>query len=468
MTSAPSPLAGSDRIGWPIWRLAGVIVFGAFTSGLDASLVNIGLDVIGTDLGADLARVQWVASGYLLALAVSLPLAGWLGRRVGVGRLWLAALAAFTVTSGLCALAPDAGSLIALRVLQGLAGGLLIPAGQTVLGQAVGSARLGRVMATLGIAVTVAPALGPVLGGLLLESTSWRWLFAINVPIGVLGLALGLRYVPRGESGRAPRLDRVGLLLVSAGLPLLVYGLTAWGEQRSPQPGALIPLGFGVAALAGFVGHARGRRSAGLDSLLDLGLYRNRVFAAASAASGCTGMLMFGSGLLFPLYFQLGQGEGLVDTGLRLLGVALPTALALPFVGWLVDRHGGGLVATIGTALLVAGTVPFAVLPLTADPVLVQALLALIGVAIALAAVPPGIAAYQSVRPEQLADATTAVNIVQRVGGAIGSALFAVVLAGGLAGDVESAFHAAFAVMAGAGVLALAATLWLTSALRRP
>ncbi|WP_163549006.1 MFS transporter [Candidatus Frankia nodulisporulans] len=219
--------AADDRIGWPVWRLAGVIVFGAFASGLDASLANIGLKSISSDLGSTLATTQWVTSGYLLALAVSLPLSGWLGRRYGPGRVWLASLVAFTVASGLCAAAPTVSGLIALRVLQGLAGGLLIPAGQTVLGRAVGSARLGRVMATLGIVVAVAPALGPVIGGLILHGGSWRWLFAINLPIGAAGLALGLRYLPRGERGRAPHLDWPGLLLISTGLPALVYALTA-------------------------------------------------------------------------------------------------------------------------------------------------------------------------------------------------------------------------------------------------
>lgn len=211
--------AAAGRLGWPVWRLALVIVFGAFASGLDTSIVTIGLPAIGRDLRAALPETQWVATAYLLALAVSLPLAGWLGRRVGVGRLWLGALAAFTAASVLCAAAPTLAALVALRAAQGLAGGLLIPAGQTVLGQAVGAHRLGRVMATLGVAVSVAPALGPVVGGLLLDPNTWhwlgdsgpahwlaggagawRWLFAVNLPVGAAGLVLRLRYVPRGRT----------------------------------------------------------------------------------------------------------------------------------------------------------------------------------------------------------------------------------------------------------------------------
>lgn len=145
----PSPTADQPIL-FATWRLAAVIVVGAFMSGLDASVVNVGLDSISRDLNTDLATVQWATNGYLVALGVSLPVCGWLGRRVGVGRLWLAALAAFTVASILCALAPSIEWLIALRVLQGMSAGLLIPAGQTILGQAVGPERLGRVMASSG------------------------------------------------------------------------------------------------------------------------------------------------------------------------------------------------------------------------------------------------------------------------------------------------------------------------------
>lgn len=459
--------AGTERIPWPVWRLALVIVFGAFLSMLDAAVVNVGLETIGRELGTGLDQVQWVATAYLLALAVSLPLCGWLGRKVGVGRLWLWALAAFTVTSGLCALAPDAGWLITLRVLQGLSAGLLVPAGQTILGQAVGPQRLGRVMAVLGIAVSFGPTIGPTLGGLLLHSLSWEWLFLINLPIGVAGLALGLRYVPRGERGAAPPLDWLGFGLVGLGLPLLVYAFTAWGEHaRLATPGVLVPLVLGVAGLVVF--GVRARRQP--HPLLDLTLFRNRVYAAASGATAFAGAAMFGGSLLYPLYFQLLHGQDVVSTGLSLLSLGLGTALVLPLAGRLTDRHGGGIVAFWGLLALVVTTVPFAFLDASAGPVLVQALLFLRGMALALAMVPPGVTAYATVRAEQLPDATTQVNILLRVGGAVGGALLAVILAQGLASGTESAFHTAFWWLTGASVVALcwAALLWRATRARTP
>jgi EmrB/QacA subfamily drug resistance transporter len=451
---AEAAAASLERIDWPTWRLAWVVVLGAFASGLDASLVNVGLHTIGTDLHAGLPVVQWTTTGYLLALAGALPLAGWMGNRAGVGRVWLAALAVFTLASGACALAPSIAVLIVLRVVQGLAGGLLLPAGQTVLGRAVGAHRLGRVMATLGIVVTAAPALGPVIGGLLLHAASWRWLFAINLPVGALGLLLGHRYIPRGHTGGKTSLDWPAMAGISAGLPLLIYGLTTLAGHPAPLR-IVVPLAAGIAALGGFI--ARTRHSD--HPLIDLTLLRERAFAAATLASGATGMLMFGSGLLFPLYFQLGRHDTPLSTGLHMLGLAGATALALPLTGRLVDRHGGGPVATVGAAIALATAIPFTLLPATASPIVIQALLAVLGAAIALAAVPPSIVAYKTVSASQLADATTTINIVQRVGGALGGALFALVLADG-------GLHAAFTAMAAAALAALAATGWLTLASR--
>lgn len=457
------PGAPPAEIGWQVWRLAWVIVFGAFASGLDASLANIGLDTIRADLHAGLDRVQWVASGYLVALALSLPICGWLGRKVGVGRLWLSALAAFTIASGLCAAAPGLDALIGLRVLQGLAAGLLIPAGQTILGQAVGPGRLGRVMATLGVAVTLAPALGPVVGGLVLHSLSWRWLFLINLPVGAVGLALGLRLVPRGRAAGAPPMDWLAFAYVGAGLPLVVYGLTRWGATGTLAGRAVWPpLLIGTAGLALF--GLRTRRRA--HPLLDLRLYRNPVYAAASGAAGFTGALLFGSALLYPLYFQLLHGDDVITTGLRLLSLGGGTAVALPVCGRLTDRYGGGTVSVYGSLAAAVATVPFAFLGAAADPVLVQALLALLGMAVAAAAVPTGIAAYKTVRPDQLPDATAQVNILQRLGGALGGALFAVVLARSLPEGPESAFRTAFCWQAGAALAASGCALWLWIALR--
>ncbi|HEU4658249.1 MAG TPA: DHA2 family efflux MFS transporter permease subunit [Capillimicrobium sp.] len=453
---------GAAPIPAEIWRLAVVIAFGAFMSQLDTSVVNVGLDRIAGDLDSDLGEVQWVANAYLIALGVSLPCCGWLARRLGAGRLWLWSLLAFTASSALCAAAPSVGWLVALRVVQGLAAGLLVPAGQTVLGRPVGPERLGRVMATLGIAVTLAPALGPALGGLLLEAGSWPWLFVVNVPLGALALALGARFVPRGEPAPAGRLDGGGLALAAIGVPLVVYGATACGDAGRLTAEAAIPVAAGLIALAAFV--VRSRRVA--HPILDLGLFADRTFAAAGATAACAGAAMFGGGILLPLLFQIGRGEGVVATGLLLVSLGAGTAAALPLAGRLVDRFGGGVVCLAGATGTALTTVPFALVDLDADGLLLQALLALRGAAIALAVMPATTAAYKAVTPDELPDATTLVNILLRVGGALGGALFTVVLAARLPSGTQAAFHHAFWWLTAASALGLLSALWLTAAER--
>jgi len=464
MTSAANRSAATDRIGWPTWRLAGVIVLGAFLSMLDGSIVTVGLDTIGHDLQVGLDDVQWVTSAYLLALAVSLPVCGWLGRRIGVGRLWLASLAGFTLTSALCALAPTQGWLIALRVAQGLAAGLMVPAGQTILGQAVGPARLGQVMAVLGIAVSFGPAIGPALGGVLIATWSWPWLFLVNIPVGALGLLAGWKLIPRGIPEQPGPFDWTGMALVSIGLPMFVYAATAWGERGTlTAPTVLIPLLLGLGGLAGFALHTLRRR----HPLTNLRLLSNPIYTAGAISAAFTGAAMFSALLLLPLFFQLLRGASIIDTGLSLISYGIGTALILPLAGRLTDRYGGGIIASVGAAVTIVTTVPFAVLDPDAGPLLVQTLLILRGAAIGLAAVPPTVAAYAAVDPNQLPDATTQLNILQRVGGAVGAALIAVILASALPAGAPAAFALAFWWLTAASGLALMSSLWLWRAQHR-
>jgi EmrB/QacA subfamily drug resistance transporter len=158
-------------------RIAIVVIFGAIMSILDTTIVNVALETLRRDLDVPLSTIQWVSTAYLLALAAVIPLTGWMAERFGARRVWMTAVAAFVVTSALCGLASSAGSLIAFRVLQGLAGGMIMPVGMITLAQAAGPKRMGRTMSVVGVPMLLAPVLGPVLGGLLVDDLSWRWIF---------------------------------------------------------------------------------------------------------------------------------------------------------------------------------------------------------------------------------------------------------------------------------------------------
>ena len=259
----------------------------------------------------------------------------------------MGAVGAFLAGSVLCGLAWSAGSLIAFRVLQGLGGGLVMPVGMTILARAAGPDRMGRVMALVGVPMLLAPALGPALGGALLDGASWRWIFFVNVPVAVLALVLAARVLPRATGEREQRLDVTGVALLSPGLALLVAGFAT--------PAGPFALVAGLALIAAFVAHAL--RST--HPLIDVRIFTNRVVAASAATTLLFGAAFFGSLLLLALYFQLARDVSAFGTGLVLGAQGVGAMVTMPVAGKLTDRFGAGAVVRPGVVLVILGTVPF-------------------------------------------------------------------------------------------------------------
>jgi EmrB/QacA subfamily drug resistance transporter len=416
----------TDRIEPHVWRIAAVVVVGAIMSILDTTIVNVALDSLSRDLHSPLADIQWVATGYMLALATVIPVSGWAAGRFGAKRLWIASVVLFTLGSVLCGLASSTESLVAFRVLQGLGGGMIMPVGQMMLTRAAGPARLGRVMSVVGLAMILAPIFGPTVGGLLIDHLDWRWIFYVNVPIGLIGVVMGLRFLPRVEDGvHRTRLDRTGLALLSLGLPLLVYGLAEVGQRGSlsaPQAGA--PLAIGAALVVAFVLHALRTE----EPLLDVRLFANRSFSSAAVTTFVLGASLFGAMLVMPLYFQLVRGEDAVTTGLLLIPQGVGAGLAMIVAGRLTDRIGGGRVALAGLGVTLLTTIPFTELTASTSYTAIGAAMVGRGFGIGLTMMPAMTAAYSRLRPSDIAHATPQLNVLQRVGGSIGTALLTVVL----------------------------------------
>src|ERR1700736_2032924 len=196
---------------------------------LDTTIVNVALTSLGRELHSSVAQIQWVVTGYLLSLAAVIPVAGWAARRFGPKRIYLTALVLFTGGSALCGLASSATELVIFRVVQGVGGGMLLPIGQLIMARAAGPARMGRVMGVITAPAMLAPIFGPAIGGLILDSTTWRWIFFVNVPIGVIAFVAAWRGLPRSVLERAGRLDVVGLALLATGVPAVTYGLAEVG-----------------------------------------------------------------------------------------------------------------------------------------------------------------------------------------------------------------------------------------------
>src|SRR6201996_5886126 len=287
----------TERIEPYVWKIAGVVILGMTMSILDTTIVNVALDTLSKDLHSTIAQIQWVVTGYLLALAAVIPLTGWAARRFGAKRVYLVSIGLFTVGSALCGLAESSTSLILFRVLQGLGGGMIMPISQMIMAEVAGPKRMGKVMSIVVMPAMLAPILGPVVGGLILQNLHWSWIFFVNVPIGIVAGVLGARMLPDSELGEAGKLDVTGLLLLVTSMPLVVYGLSEIATKESfTAPSVIWPIVGGI-ALAGWFGwHALHIER----PLLDVRLYANRIFAAASLTTFGLGAALFGAMILVP------------------------------------------------------------------------------------------------------------------------------------------------------------------------
>ena len=202
----------SDRIDAYVWRISAVVIVGSIMSILDTTIVNVALDTLGRELHSTIAQIQWVVTGYMLSLAAVIPVTGWAARRFGAKQVYLVSLVLFTLGSALCGLATSTNELIFFRVLQGIGGGMILPIGQLMMAEAAGPKRMGRVMSIVAVPAMLAPILGPTIGGLILDNTSWRWIFYVNMPIGIIAVIAALRILPKVEraADRRARLPRPG------------------------------------------------------------------------------------------------------------------------------------------------------------------------------------------------------------------------------------------------------------------
>ncbi|WP_331766711.1 MDR family MFS transporter [Embleya sp. NBC_00896] len=415
--------ASDPRLDPALLKLALVVVVGSITAMLDMTMVTVALADLTHSFHAPVGTVQWVGTAYLLAIATTIPPTARLVERFGARRMWLFALTVFLLGSVLCGAAWSLGSLIAFRALQGIGGGMIVPLSMMILATAAGPERRGRVLGIVAVPAQVAPILGPLLGGAIVQAGSWRWIFHVNVPVCALALVLAWRGLPRDDRGdrTSTRLDFVGLALLSPALALLVYGLS----RLNTDPGGLLPLGCGVALLVGYVAHAL-RTSA--TPLLDPRLFAHRAFAAASALSFLSRLSIFGAMILMPLYYQQVRGHGALTAGLLLAPQSLGTMLALPLVGRLTDRIGARPVVLAGIAVGTLGTVAFTQVGAHTDDFVLAASLLVWGMGVAAVVVPVSVAAYQGLAPTSIPGATAAITTVQTIGASVGAAVLAAIL----------------------------------------
>ncbi|MDX6698725.1 MAG: hypothetical protein QOE65_2122 [Solirubrobacteraceae bacterium] len=437
-------MTAEGRLSPQVRAVAIVVIVGAIMSILDTTIVNVALQTLTRELHAPLSTIQWVSTGYLLALATVIPVTGWAAERFGPKRVWMTAVAAFTVTSALCGLAWSADALIAFRVLQGMAGGTIMPVGMITLAQAAGPERMGRVMSVIGVPMLLAPVVGPVVGGLILQDLSWRWIFYVNLPVGLIGLFLAARLMPsaraEGKAGGSAHLDRRGLFLLPPGVALIVYGLSEIASRATLDAAhAGLPLAAGVVLIVLFAIHAWRLEF----PLVDVRLLRVLGFGAAAMTIFLVGAALFGGMLLLPLYYQVARGLSPLQAGLLVAPQGLGAAVAMHFSGRMSDRVGGGRVVIVGLLVLALGTLPFTQVGTATPYWLLGVGLLVRGVGLGFTMMPAMASAYAVLRREEVPRATPMLNVLQRVGGSIGVAVLAVVLERQLRGAHDRAAVAA-------------------------
>jgi EmrB/QacA subfamily drug resistance transporter len=426
---APTPPVG--RLDSAVLRIAGVVVLGTLMSVLDTTVVNVALQNLTIQFNTSFDTIQWVVTGYSLALAMVIPITAWAAFRYGTKRLYLLSIVGFLLGSVLAGLAWNVESLITFRILQGLGGGVLMPAGMMIVARAAGPQRMGSVMSVLGVPMLLGPIAGPILGGWLLDAANWRWIFFINVPIGLIALYFAGRVLRRDEPGPRIPFDFLGMLMLSPGLALLILGVS-----KIPSEGSVTPVVVWLPGLAGLgLVIAFVLRAVRIQyPLVDLKLFKNRVFAIGVVTSTLFSIVFMGAALLFPTYFLLVRGESVLNAGLLLASNGIGALLTMPLAGRLTDRFQARWVVVTGLVLIAAGTVAFTFIKADTSYALLIAALFVMGLGMGATFMPITSAALVTLSREEVPVASAAMNIVQRIAGAIGSALFSTVLATSLAG----------------------------------
>jgi EmrB/QacA subfamily drug resistance transporter len=417
-----------DKLDARLLRISGVCILATVMAILDVTVVSVAQRTFISQFGSSQAVVAWTMTGYTLALATVIPVTGWAADRFGTKRLFMGSVLAFTLGSLLCAIASNILQLIIFRVVQGIGGGMLLPLGFMILTREAGPGRLGRLMSILSIPMLLAPIGGPILGGWLIGTSSWRWIFLINLPIGLVTLFLAAIVFPRDHPARSETFDVIGGLLLSPGLATFLFAVSSIpGRGTVADRHVLIPATIGLTLVAVFVVHALRRAD---HPLIDLRLFQNRVITQANVTMLVFAVAFFGAGLLLPSYFQQVLHQTPMQAGVHMIPQGLGAMLTMRLAGPFVDRRGPGKIVLVGIALITAGlgTFAFGVARQAEYLPTLLAGLAIMGLGMGCTMMPLSVASVQALTPHQIARGTTLISVSHQVGGSMGTALMSMIL----------------------------------------
>lgn len=438
--------------------VAVVYVCGMLMNSLDSTIVNVALATLSRDLKVPIASVDAVVIGYLVSLAVFIPASGWLGDRFGTKRIFLLALAIFTIASALCGLAGSFGQLVIFRVLQGAGGGLLTPVGMAMLYRTFPPEQRVQASRILMFATIFGPASGPVLGGLLIEKLSWHWVFYVNLPIGLCAFLFGFFFLHEHREPAPGGFDIPGFLLAGSGFSLVMYALSEGPSHGWLTPRILICGFIGLLILAAFVRVELRTR----EPMVRLRLLTNRLFRTTLLVSFCASAGFIGTLFLVPLFLQEARGAAPLSSGLTTFPEALGVVCSTQLVARLYPRIGPRRLMAAGLIWVAMMIVLLGTINLGSSPWLVRLLMFGVGVGMAYIFLPNQAASLATISRAETGRASTLSSVQRQLGGALGVAVVSSVLAAvgptrlnsaGVAVPHLTAYHIGFLTAAGFSVM---------------
>lgn len=406
------------------WLAMSILIIGAFMSILDSSIVNVALPKIMAVFNAQTSDIQWVLTGYMLVLGIVVPVTGYLGDRFGYKSMYLISLAVFTVGSALCGFAWSTWTMVGFRVIQGIGGGMIMPITMSMIYRIVPRHKIGLALGVWGIAAMAAPALGPSLGGYLVDYFNWRLIYTINIPIGIAAVTLGFRYLKETPKNRDLKFDFTGFAFSSIGLFSLLLALSEGTDRGWTSPFIITLLAAAFFSLIYFVIHELRVD----DPMLDLRLLKSRTFTGSLLISAILSIAMFGGILLVPLYMQTFRSFTAVQTGVLMMPAGLAAGIMMPISGRLYDKIGAKPPVIAGIIIIALATLLFHNISIETAYGTIMFWLILRSIGMGLAMMPSTNAGMSVVPTANIGRASALNNAVRQVSGSFGVAMVTTIL----------------------------------------
>ncbi|MFC4770766.1 MDR family MFS transporter [Enterococcus hermanniensis] len=458
----------SNKLPKEVLSAAWAIALGAIAPMLDSTMVNIAIDQLTKTFQTNLATIQWAITGYVLAMAIAVPIAGWLMNRFNGKKIFIGAVILFGITSILAGISWNVTSFIVFRLLQGFSAGIITPLMSTLLVKTAGPENVGRVMAIVSTPMIFGPILGPVLGGFIVQAASWRWIFFINVFIILIAAPLMARTLPNfAPFNRKSKLDVFGIADLSIMSAALIYGITKAADHATFRNSeSLLWTGVGIVCLITYILYDRLKKH---ETVLPLTIFSHRSFKASSIGLFFANIAIMGPMLILPLFFQNFRHFSAMEAAIAMIPQGVGMLITRPVIGKMIDKLGAKYVVIVSLIISLIGTIPLVFVTNTTNMAWIALILFIRGTSFGGINLPLTSDAYTGLKDEELPDAGVGINIIENLGSSFGSAMIATVVATVLQGAQPTiahqlvAYHAGFLVSVVVLALIFIPSLFLTN-----